>query len=697
MCRGERRHACGTVRPMRRTFPTHRSPWPMARDCGISAQRASPPRFRRGVSGTTLPQRLRTSRRRARRSRIAPERRPWSSARTQSSATAPRPGSGASTASATASSTSYLPLETFTHPRTPSVAPGPEIRAGQRDLNSTDWVIVARGPRHHSAAYGARPRLPSLPDATRSPRSTPCARARALTAAELVASLRQLRRPPRRRPAARARAAGRRRAPSHRASRGPASRCTTTDLPRPEVNWWVVVDGVPTYRLDLAYPHAKVAIEYDGEEFHSSARGQAGRRDVAGWLERHGWTVIVVDKNSFTDEALDHWIERGTTSARDAQRPPAATGTAILAATRRPGPQLDGSPRRNSTRQGRAARMAAREAGRPVNCSNWRAAWWTSRSRPVTSTRSGGRPAVEHRPGERGRPRVVDDLEHHGYVRAPVDQVVGLGGGRDGGDHDVADHRRRRAATATSTSGAAGCRRRAATASAARAGSRTSSRMRAGAQVGQGQAGRGRGGSPAQDGRPTAHRHRQRSRSAAAAPGTSVLSACHRPSVVHQRVGGARQRAPSARPRRRASAASRLSGAVTDSPRHDGVEPVHERRQPAGRHRGARRTPSPARTRRTPPGAAPATASARSGRPALRTHGEPHRDQQRSDWVSQYSCSSALNVQELVVAVGELGLAGLEVDGHVEEPGPVLGVERGLDRRRRPAPRSGRAAGPCCV
>ena len=76
----------------------------------------------------------------------------------------------------------------------------------------------------------------------------------------------------------------------------------------PEPQWWVVIEGVPTYRLDLAYPHARIAVEYDGEEFHSSEeakeRDQARRR----WLRENGWTVIVVDKRSFTDEALTAWL-----------------------------------------------------------------------------------------------------------------------------------------------------------------------------------------------------------------------------------------------------------------------------------------------------------------------------------------------------------------------------------------------------
>jgi hypothetical protein len=79
-------------------------------------------------------------------------------------------------------------------------------------------------------------------------------------------------------------------------------------LPTPVLQHWVNVDGIPTYRLDLAYPHARVAIEYDGQEFHTSPEDR--RRDALRrqWLRDHGWTVIVLDKHSFTAEAVDVWI-----------------------------------------------------------------------------------------------------------------------------------------------------------------------------------------------------------------------------------------------------------------------------------------------------------------------------------------------------------------------------------------------------
>ena len=92
-------------------------------------------------------------------------------------------------------------------------------------------------------------------------------------------------------------------------------------LPMPKPQHWVLVDGVPTYRLDLAYPHAKVAVEYDGEEFHTSDEDRKRDRRRREWLRSHGWIVIVVAKESFTDDALAEWIGRVREALARAQRP----------------------------------------------------------------------------------------------------------------------------------------------------------------------------------------------------------------------------------------------------------------------------------------------------------------------------------------------------------------------------------------
>ena len=79
-------------------------------------------------------------------------------------------------------------------------------------------------------------------------------------------------------------------------------------LPCPTPQYWVVHRGVPIYRLDLAYPACKVVIEYDGSEHHDSLDQQEHDAKRREWLRRHGWTVIVVRKDSFAGDARAAWL-----------------------------------------------------------------------------------------------------------------------------------------------------------------------------------------------------------------------------------------------------------------------------------------------------------------------------------------------------------------------------------------------------
>ncbi|GAB3199980.1 hypothetical protein GCM10027062_18120 [Nocardioides hungaricus] len=81
-------------------------------------------------------------------------------------------------------------------------------------------------------------------------------------------------------------------------------------LPLPVLQHWVRVDGVPTYRLDLAYPHARVAVEYDGEEFHTTPEQRERDRRRRERLRELGWTVIVLTKADLAPERVDVWIRR---------------------------------------------------------------------------------------------------------------------------------------------------------------------------------------------------------------------------------------------------------------------------------------------------------------------------------------------------------------------------------------------------
>jgi hypothetical protein len=66
-------------------------------------------------------------------------------------------------------------------------------------------------------------------------------------------------------------------------------------VPVPEVNWEVRdLDGQLLYRLDLAWPQLRIALEYDGYAAHAGreADDRARRAD----LEARGWIVVVVRK-----------------------------------------------------------------------------------------------------------------------------------------------------------------------------------------------------------------------------------------------------------------------------------------------------------------------------------------------------------------------------------------------------------------
>lgn len=100
-------------------------------------------------------------------------------------------------------------------------------------------------------------------------------------------------------------------------------------IPTPRSQWWVEHRGRPVYRLDLAWPHLKVAVEYDGEEFHGPEQRAHDERRRA-WLRRRGWHVIVIRKDDLSERDRDWWLtelravlaERGTRGRRRYARGP---------------------------------------------------------------------------------------------------------------------------------------------------------------------------------------------------------------------------------------------------------------------------------------------------------------------------------------------------------------------------------------
>lgn len=82
-------------------------------------------------------------------------------------------------------------------------------------------------------------------------------------------------------------------------------------LPTPEVQWWVVEEGVQVYRLDFAYPGHLVAVEYDGFDHHLKTAEQIRKdRDRRRWLATRGWTVIVVTKADLRQDVDAVWLSQ---------------------------------------------------------------------------------------------------------------------------------------------------------------------------------------------------------------------------------------------------------------------------------------------------------------------------------------------------------------------------------------------------
>ncbi len=78
-------------------------------------------------------------------------------------------------------------------------------------------------------------------------------------------------------------------------------------LPCPEPQVWVAVEGTQL-RLDLAYRHARVLVEYDGEEFHTSPGDRVHDEERRAALRRAGWLVIVVDRAGLTATGRHAWL-----------------------------------------------------------------------------------------------------------------------------------------------------------------------------------------------------------------------------------------------------------------------------------------------------------------------------------------------------------------------------------------------------
>lgn len=75
-------------------------------------------------------------------------------------------------------------------------------------------------------------------------------------------------------------------------------------FPIPEVNWRILQDGREVFRIDLAWPELRIALEYDGYETHLGRGEQDGVRQDE--LERRGWIVVRADKADLRNTARVH-------------------------------------------------------------------------------------------------------------------------------------------------------------------------------------------------------------------------------------------------------------------------------------------------------------------------------------------------------------------------------------------------------
>lgn len=93
-----------------------------------------------------------------------------------------------------------------------------------------------------------------------------------------------------------------------------------TGLPCPVTQHSIRVDGVERYRLDLAYPHHRVCVEYDGQAHHSTSEQRAHDAERRRWLEEQGWRIIVVTKDDLAAESRARWLAELAEALRDRPR-----------------------------------------------------------------------------------------------------------------------------------------------------------------------------------------------------------------------------------------------------------------------------------------------------------------------------------------------------------------------------------------
>ncbi|GAA3686280.1 DUF559 domain-containing protein [Nocardioides ginsengisoli] len=81
-------------------------------------------------------------------------------------------------------------------------------------------------------------------------------------------------------------------------------------LPMPAAQVAVLVDEWGWVRMENAYEHLRIAVEYDGAQFHTAATDREHDRLRREALAAIGWTVIVVRKENLAANARSAWLRR---------------------------------------------------------------------------------------------------------------------------------------------------------------------------------------------------------------------------------------------------------------------------------------------------------------------------------------------------------------------------------------------------
>lgn len=116
-------------------------------------------------------------------------------------------------------------------------------------------------------------------------------------------------------------------------------------LPVPAPQVWVLLPEWGQVRLENAWAHLRIAVEYDGEEFHTSEADREHDRRRREALRAAGWIVIVVRKDDLSQQARGRWL--GELARAIGQRAPEAKVKRVYSR----GPDHPSYPRRQRRRR----------------------------------------------------------------------------------------------------------------------------------------------------------------------------------------------------------------------------------------------------------------------------------------------------------------------------------------------------------